>query len=144
MYICIYIYIFFFFLEDINYSHCIHNWPVMREISNVFKFRRVGPACWWHDTLRNCSVFARLFAQPYSWPVQRSSEFSGSDFKVSPLPPSPLAVDDACPYYSGCLWSWQPPRPCPPPPLLSHKLVSRVGMQWEYYAIVVTLKYEVK
>lgn len=34
-----------------------------------------------------------------------------------------------------------------PAPLLSHKLVSRVGtigMQWGYYAIVVTLKYEVK
>ena len=34
-----------------NCSHCIHNWPVKREISN-FKFRLVGPARWWHDALR--------------------------------------------------------------------------------------------
>ena len=42
---------FFIFLkrkacEVSDYSHCIHNWPVTREISNSFKVRRVGPARW--------------------------------------------------------------------------------------------------
>ena len=138
VYIYIYIYIIyfvFFFLEDINYSHCIHNWPVTREISNVFKFRRVGFAYWWHDTLRTLLRIARPAFLPNLTPgqfngVRRSVEVT-SKFRLSHFP---------C---LGCLLSWQPPRSPP----LPHNLVSRVatiGMQWEYYAILVTLKYEVK
>ena len=52
---------------------------VMNEISNSYKFRRVGPARWWNDALQS-SVFARLLARS-------SSEFRASDFKVFPLPP---------------------------------------------------------
>ena len=49
---------------------------VTREISNSYKFRRVGPARWWNDALQP-SVFARLLAS--------LSEFRASDFKVFPL-----------------------------------------------------------
>ena len=45
---------------------------VTREISNSYKFRRVGSARWWNDALQP-SVFARLLAS--------LSEFRASDFK---------------------------------------------------------------
>ena len=38
--------------NKVKYSHCIHYWPVTRELSNSFKFRGVGPARSWHDALR--------------------------------------------------------------------------------------------
>ena len=68
-----------------NYSHCIHNWPVTQEISNSFKFRRVGRACWWLDAFRPLVRIASLL--PTSWP------------EVSILLPPLVAVDVAYPHY---------------------------------------------
>ena len=41
-----------------------------REINNSSKFRRVGPARWWHDALRLFLRIARFL--PASWLLQRS------------------------------------------------------------------------
>ena len=62
-----------------NYSHCIHNWPVKREIGNSFKFRRVGSARYWHDALWPLLRIARFLLA--SWPVQRSSVEVTSKFR---------------------------------------------------------------
>ena len=51
-------------------SHCIHNWPVMWEMSNSLNFCCVGPARWWHNALLPLVRIARF--PPASWPVQRS------------------------------------------------------------------------
>ena len=66
------------------YSHCIHNWPVTREIGNSFNFRRVGPARWWHDALRSLRRIAGFL--PASWLVQRSLVEVTSKFRPSHLP----------------------------------------------------------
>ena len=77
------------------------DWPVKREIRNSFKsvvsglraggMTHCGP---WLELLG----FARLLAS--------STEFSGSDFKVSPLPPLLVAVDIAYPHHSVRPLSW--------------------------------------
>ena len=72
--------------------YCIQNWPVTREISNSLKFRRVESArcdMFYFGPCLELLGFARLLAS--------STEFSGSDFKVSPLPPPLVAVDVAYP-----------------------------------------------
>ena len=51
-----------------------------REIRNSFKFRRVGPARWWHDALRLLVRIACFL--PASRPVQRNS------VEVTPTSPS--------------------------------------------------------
>ena len=55
-----------------------------REIRNPFKFRRVGPARWWHDALLPLVRITRFL--PVSWPVQRSSVEVTSTFRPSHLP----------------------------------------------------------
>ena len=62
-----------------NHSHCIHNWPVTREIGNSFIFRRVVSARCWHDALRPLLRIARFLLA--SWPVQRSSVEVTSKFR---------------------------------------------------------------
>ena len=54
-----------------NYSHFIHNLPVTQEIRYSFKFRCVGPACYWHDALWPLLRIAWLL--PTSGPVEQSS-----------------------------------------------------------------------
>ena len=78
------------------------DWPVKREIRNSFKFRRVGPARWWHDTLRPLVRITRFL--PASWSVQRSSVEVTSRFQ--PLPPLLVAVDVVYPHHSVRLLSW--------------------------------------
>ena len=66
------------------YSHCIQNWPVTQEMTNSFKFRRVGPARWWQDALQPLVRIAWVL--PAFWPVQRSSVGVIKKFRPSRLP----------------------------------------------------------
>ena len=113
--------------EVSDYSHCIHNWPVTREIGNSFKFRRVGTARWWRDVLRLLVRIAWFL--PASWPVQRSSV----EWLRSFAPPtSPGGGWRRLPSLFGMSIVLAVAVP-------SHNLVPRagtIGMQCEYYTIV--------
>ena len=113
--------------EVYDYSHCIHNWPVTREIGNSFKFRRVGTACWWRDV---CGFWLELlgFCPPLG-------QFNGVQCKWlgSFAPPtSPGGGLRRLPSLFGMSIVLAVAVP-------SHNLVTRagtIGMQCEYYTIV--------
>ena len=108
-----------------NYSHCILNRPVTQEMSNSFKFSRVGPARWLLDALLPLVRNARFL--PASCPVQRPVQLKWLQRFAPPISPS-----------GG--WSRIPSLFGMPIVLAvavsSHNLVPHVGtigMKYEYY-----------
>ena len=91
------------FKGETSSSHCIHNWPVTREIRNSgsFKFRRVEPARYLHNALRPLLNFVPC--------LPGLGQFSRVKCKwfESFFPPPLVVVEVAYPHYLAYLLFWQ-------------------------------------